>query len=412
MSKKILCVFISIVMMLAIAPFTVFASDSGYKQGDIIEFGSYPQSQVTDESVINELNGLELEWKSIKQYINWNQIAEVYKYADVEYNNEKYRALYSVETNETSWYIYEPIEWVVIDPETGYVLCNVALEAKSFQLDESKHYADADWETSDIRRWLNEEFYQAAFSASQTKSIITTNTDMKIYNEDGEITGYNTVSDNIVLFSLEDALNEQYGFVQLNGNREFNSYYYVVTGDLGRYSSDYAYYLGANGFEEIENADWAEKYKGCMWLLRKNTESAYRPAYVYPKSPAAYYIEDGVPFHYGYYDEETNSHVYAYGDASGYVCLVDSYDLVNSRDIYSICPAMHINFETFDKEQIPGDLDGNGTVTPSDARTALRIAANLETATDDMRAVADINSDGHVTPSDARTILRIAANLE
>lgn len=411
MSKKILSVFISVIMLFAIVPTTVYASDITYKQGDIIEFGSYPQSKVTDESVINELNKLGLEWESIKQY-KGRQIAEVYKYADVEYDNEKYRALYSVETNETSWYIYEPIEWVVIDPETGYVLCNIALDAKSFQLDESKHYTDADWETSYIRSWLNEDFYNAAFSTSQTNSIITTNTDMKIYNEDGEITGYNTVSDNIVLFSLEDVLNEQYGYVQLNGNREMISYYYVVSGELGRYSSDYAHSLGANGFEELENADWAEEYEGCMWLCRKNVESAYRPAYVYPKSSAAYHVENGEPFYYGYYDEETDSHVYAYGDASGYICLIDSYDLAFSTVTYGICPAMHINLETFDKVQIPGDMDSNGEITAADARTALRIAASLEPATDEMRAVADINNDGQVTAADARTILRISAGLE
>lgn len=412
MSKKVLSIILSVIMVLVIASTTGFASDRTYKQGDIIEFGSYPQSQVTDESLIDELNKLELKWESIKQYVDWEQITEVYKYADVEYDNEKYRIVCSVESNETSWYIYEPIEWVVIDPETGYVLCNVALDAKSFQLDESKHYADADWATSDIRRWLNDDFYQAAFSSSQTKNIITTNTDMSIYNDEGESSGYNTVSDNIVLFSLEDALNEQYGYVQLNGNREIGGFYYVVSGELCRHSTDYAYNLGAKGFEEIENADWTEEYEGCHWLCRKNVESAYRPAYVYPKCPAVRYEGDEEYFSYGYYDEETGNHVYAYGDASGYVCLVDSYDLVFSNATYGICPAMHINLETFDKEQIPGDMDGNGKVTPADARTALRIAASLEPATEEMRAVADINNDGQVTPSDARTILRISAGLE
>ena len=415
MSKKILCIVISIIMMLSIAPLSVFADDNEYKQGDIIEFGSYPQSKVTDENLINELNSLELQWESIYHYGNWDAnggtIEEFYKFADAEYNNEKYRVVTDVKTGETNWFVYEPIEWVIIDPATGYVLCNIVLDAKSFQLDTNRIYTDADWETSYIRSWLNEDFYNAAFSDLQEKSIITTITDM-IVNNDGEITN-KLVQDNIVLFSLSDALNKDYGYVELNGNREFNNYYYVVTGELGRYSSAYAYFLGAKGFDGLENADWAEDYKGSKWLLRKNTENAYRPAYVYPKCPAAYAVYEEIgEVYYGCYDEATDSHIYAYGDEEGYICLVDHYDHAFATDIYGICPAMHIDLKTFNKKIIPGDMDGNGEVTPSDARVALRIAAGLDTATDDICAIADIDSNGTVTPADARTILRIAAGLE
>ena len=58
-----------------------------------------------------------------------------------------------------------------------------------------------------------------------------------------------------------------------------------------------------------------------------------------------------------------------------------------------------------------GDVNCDGTVTASDARSALRISAGLDTPVDDIRALADFDSNGKVTAADARKILRIAAGL-
>lgn len=59
-----------------------------------------------------------------------------------------------------------------------------------------------------------------------------------------------------------------------------------------------------------------------------------------------------------------------------------------------------------------GDLNDDGKVNASDARTALRIAAKLETISDDKLVLADTNSDGKITAADARAILRVAAKLD
>lgn len=58
-----------------------------------------------------------------------------------------------------------------------------------------------------------------------------------------------------------------------------------------------------------------------------------------------------------------------------------------------------------------GDIDGDGDIDASDARLALRAAANLETLSDDQKKAADINNDGSVTAADAREILRKSAGL-
>ncbi|MBQ7961909.1 MAG: trypsin-like peptidase domain-containing protein [Clostridia bacterium] len=59
-----------------------------------------------------------------------------------------------------------------------------------------------------------------------------------------------------------------------------------------------------------------------------------------------------------------------------------------------------------------GDVDGSGKVTASDARIILRVAAKMDTISDDKVIFADANRDGKITAADARTVLRMAAKLE
>ena len=64
------------------------------------------------------------------------------------------------------------------------------------------------------------------------------------------------------------------------------------------------------------------------------------------------------------------------------------------------------------KTVLKGDVDMNGKITASDARTTLRTAARLETMDETQIIIADVTGDGKVTASDARTILRCAASIE
>lgn len=64
--------------------------------------------------------------------------------------------------------------------------------------------------------------------------------------------------------------------------------------------------------------------------------------------------------------------------------------------------------------RLPGDVNGDGKVTASDARLALRRAVGLETYAEGSPAflACDVNRDGKVTAADARKILRAAVGLE
>lgn len=64
------------------------------------------------------------------------------------------------------------------------------------------------------------------------------------------------------------------------------------------------------------------------------------------------------------------------------------------------------------KELILGDIDGDGKVTSSDSRLALRASVGLETLSEDQKKAADINGDGKITASDSRDILRKSVGLQ
>lgn len=59
-----------------------------------------------------------------------------------------------------------------------------------------------------------------------------------------------------------------------------------------------------------------------------------------------------------------------------------------------------------------GDVNFDGSITATDARTILRAAATLTTLTDEEKLVADVDGNGNVTAKDARMVLRVSAKLD
>ncbi len=59
-----------------------------------------------------------------------------------------------------------------------------------------------------------------------------------------------------------------------------------------------------------------------------------------------------------------------------------------------------------------GDLDNDGNITASDARTALRLAVGLDKSTEDLVRIGDVDGNGAVNAADARLILRAGVKLE
>lgn len=67
--KKALAALLAAVMLLSVASVSAFAAGSKtYRTGDIMEFGSYPQSRVKDSSTISKLDAVKKSWISYGYY--------------------------------------------------------------------------------------------------------------------------------------------------------------------------------------------------------------------------------------------------------------------------------------------------------------------------------------------------------
>ena len=58
-----------------------------------------------------------------------------------------------------------------------------------------------------------------------------------------------------------------------------------------------------------------------------------------------------------------------------------------------------------------GDADGDGQLSPADARLVLRFAIGLENISPERLIYCDIDEDGSITPADARLVLRFSVGL-
>ena len=96
----------------------------------------------------------------------------------------------------------EAIEWKVLKVENGkaLVVSYYALDVKLYH----ETQADVTWENCTLRTWLNNDFYNAAFTAEEQTKILTTT----VVNADNLVCGTdagNDTSDRIFLLSISEA---------------------------------------------------------------------------------------------------------------------------------------------------------------------------------------------------------------
>ncbi len=261
--RRALCIALALLMLLTVVPLTVFAEIKGtVSTGDIIEFGSYPQSEVTDETLISALTekaGSTDDWTSYGYYSKElgntakPEQGDYMKYTDVEYDGAKYRGVYFTEyrtyditdpnktqsgfanknntyqddngynTSTIYWFKYEPMKWQVLsyDSTTGeaIVLSKSIIDSQQYYYTESDREIDGqtvyanNYEHSDIRTWLNATFYDTAFSTSEKDAIVATTLDNSASSADYSEYDSDSTTDNVWLLSYSESLNEDYGFL-------------------------------------------------------------------------------------------------------------------------------------------------------------------------------------------------------
>lgn len=158
-----------------------------------VYFGKYPQKEIVNEFVINDLNlrGKDRFKKNGTEFIKI----------------------------EDRWFYVEPIKWKVLEENNGEALlvANDILDISLFREE------DNNYKTSFIRNWLNKEFYNKAFNKEEKRKIIKFEVDnsAKSTNPYGHPKHFGkgknkhiceNTFDKVSLLSLEEATNPNFGF--------------------------------------------------------------------------------------------------------------------------------------------------------------------------------------------------------
>ena len=156
------------------------------RNGDIITFGSYPQSEVTDAKLKATLKAV------ADSNTTWKSHSDKF-YVDVKNGKDKYRGVKDTENATTIyWFKFEPINWIVVTEKDGkaLLLSDKLLDKRKYQ-DEYSNVVNnsgglntsegvpsgtvaSNWEYSSIRKWLNDTFYKTAFNELQRSIVIET----------------------------------------------------------------------------------------------------------------------------------------------------------------------------------------------------------------------------------------------
>ncbi len=182
-----------------------------------LTYGLYPQTHVSDASLISTLNTL-----TTAESNGW------YLYDGTYYAKKKaspYSSSYTFSDGTTIvngtayWFKCEPIEWKVLSSDNGtYSLVSTVL------LDEHQYYSSTsdrtingktvypnNYKYSDIRSWLNSDFYNAAFSLNSSY-VQTVEVDNSASTTDSSTNRYacENTNDKVYLLSYQDYMNTSY----------------------------------------------------------------------------------------------------------------------------------------------------------------------------------------------------------
>ena len=219
------------------------------RHGSDIYFGTYPQTEVTDSTITAELKGMAGKYPTAINSYNWTsygyyieeRVTDFMWYIDLTYNGEKYRGVYFISyrpfdtkssssthnscqddcgysTHNIYWFKYEPIKWKILSESDGK-----AMIVADMVLDNQQYYHTATGKTrsvysgsvyennyahSDVRKWLNNAFYNTAFNDLQKELIQVTavyNSASTTKNSNNKYAYDKKTNDNVFLLSYAEA---------------------------------------------------------------------------------------------------------------------------------------------------------------------------------------------------------------
>jgi hypothetical protein len=179
-------------------------------------------------------------------------------------SNSKYQRDNGYNTNTVYWFKYEPVLWRILEENNGEALIVSQMIIDSQEYDYENGTYDNNYAQSTVRKWLNETFYNTAFSSVQKQLILTTEIE-NTASENGET---ENISDKIFLLTIEDVKNKASGFTSSSARC--------------KKTTEYARVQGAYAFKRTWGTEQSYNGNG-NWWLRMSADSI---------SDSAGYVED------------------------------------------------------------------------------------------------------------------------
>ena len=216
-----------------------------------VKFGSYPQTHVCESELIAELNKLtETNERGYYTY-NGNEYTKIIAKPDNIGANYTYSDGVNL-TSSIEWFLVESIKWRAIEEVDGSIkiVSDLILDSSCYygntdfrEVDE-KNIASNNYKYSTLRDFLNNNFYNAAFTAVQKSFILSTEVD----NSAGTTGIYPNP------FACENTSDKIFA---LSYSESFNSLYFANNAERQCRVTDYAKARGAyfgNGiYQDIGN---------------------------------------------------------------------------------------------------------------------------------------------------------------
>ena len=191
------------------------------EDGKTVTYGLYPQTHISDSALLAALDALDDSAKGANGWYLYD--GEYYAKASAKTDDSSYK--FNDETRivrgRTYWFKCEPIKWDVLSQSDSeyYILSDVLLDAHRYHNSTSSRTIGDEtifpnnYEHSDIRAWLNGDFYGSAF-AFGNGAIQATEVDNSASTTDSPHNDFACVNtkDKVFLPSYQDYLKSDYGF--------------------------------------------------------------------------------------------------------------------------------------------------------------------------------------------------------
>ena len=217
------------------------------EDGGYILFGQYPQTiKASNVNIISNTPDADGYYLGSDGERYAKVVADPYTSGYTFSNNS------SVTSGNTYYFKVEPIRWRILSESNGkaFIFCDSMLvnhyyhhTSSSTTIDGQTVYAN-NYANSDIRAWLNDEFYKTAFGDLQQALIQTTEVDNSAQSTDSSSNRYacENTFDKVFLLSYDEITDSKYFASHSERIVELNDYA-LANGAWTNYEGDFFYWL-------------------------------------------------------------------------------------------------------------------------------------------------------------------------